>query len=181
VLYLSSSSSLATPPPHSSSSFFSHSHSHSLSFLDLSLSHLLLLYIDNITQRANDLVNKKIHPTSVMLGLRLATREACKYITDVLSVKVETLPKDTILNAAKTSMSSKIIGAESEFFSKLVVDALMRVKVVNSKGVTKYPVKAVNILKSHGKSARESVLVEGYALNCTVASQGLFCSFSCPR
>ena len=126
-----------------------------------------------LLRRANELVKNKIHPTTIITGYRLACREACKYLQDQLSTKVETLGKDSLINVAKTSMSSKIIGADDDFFAQLAVDAMLAVKTVNPRGETKYPVKAVNVLKAHGKSARESLFVNGYALNCTVASQAM--------
>jgi T-complex protein 1 subunit alpha len=63
--------------------------------------------------------------------------------------------------------------SDDEFFSNLIVDALLAVKTTNGRGETKYPIKAVNILKAHGKGSKESQLIKGYALNCTVASQAM--------
>ena len=62
--------------------------------------------------------------------------------------------------------------SDDDLFAPMSVDAMLSVKTINMRGDIKYPVKAVNILKAHGRSARESLFVQGYALNCTVASQG---------
>lgn len=45
--------------------------------------------------------------------------------------------------------------------------------MVNNMGQTKYPVKNVHILKTHGKSSKETVMVNGYAIEASRSSQGM--------
>lgn len=101
-----------------------------------------------------------------------------KYIKDYLLIPTEKLEREFLVNAAKvrkqpfwhvhldpfsccccslsqTSMSSKIIGASSEFFSNLAVDAVTSVRTESPDGKVAYPIKAINILKSHGRSSTE--------------------------
>ncbi|EJD46036.1 T-complex protein 1 [Auricularia subglabra TFB-10046 SS5] len=134
----------------------------------------VVLIAAELLRRANELVKQKIHPTTIITGYRQACREACKFMTEQLSVKVNALGRDALINAAKTSMSSKIINDDADIFAPMTVDAMLAVKhQVEGSKTFKYPVKAVNVLKAHGKSARESIFLKGFALNCTVASQAM--------
>eukprot|EP00355_Strombidium_rassoulzadegani_P003644 CAMPEP_0168619108 /NCGR_PEP_ID=MMETSP0449_2-20121227/6428_1 /TAXON_ID=1082188 /ORGANISM="Strombidium rassoulzadegani, Strain ras09" /LENGTH=535 /DNA_ID=CAMNT_0008660025 /DNA_START=1 /DNA_END=1605 /DNA_ORIENTATION=+ len=126
-----------------------------------------------LLKRGNELIKNNIHATSVMAGYRLALKESVKFISSSLSVKTDSLGREALINAAKTSMSSKILNAESDFFAELAVKAMQNVKTVNYQGQAKYPVRAIHILKTHGMSSKESTLVDGYAIQATRSAQGM--------
>jgi T-complex protein 1 subunit alpha len=118
-----------------------------------------------LLKRANELVKNKIHPTTIMSGYRQAMKESLKWIQANLAVKVADMGDDVLYQVAKTSLSSKFVGAESGLFSKIIVDAIKAVKITGQDGKAKYPVAQVNILKAHGQSCAQSILIpNGYAL-----------------
>jgi T-complex protein 1 subunit alpha len=127
-----------------------------------------------LLKRGHELVKSGVHPTSIIAGYKLAVREACKYIRDQLSVPVDRLGRECLVNAAKTSLQSKVLGGEViDYFADLAVDAVLAVKTRREDGSTayRYPIQSVNILKSHGRGVRESALLGGYGLNMTRASR----------
>jgi len=126
-----------------------------------------------LLKRGIELVKNGIHPTTIMSGFRIALKDAVKFIKSVLMVSIDELSDNVILSAAKTSMASKLLNADDQFWSKLAVDAVRSVKTCTADGKARYPVSAIHILKAHGKSSADSELVNGFALNVQRAAQGM--------
>ncbi|OAF68638.1 T-complex protein 1 subunit alpha [Intoshia linei] len=131
----------------------------------------VVLFASDLLKQAENLIcHNKIHPTIVISGYRMACKEAIRFMNSKLVLKSVEITDKVLMNAVITSIGSKVIGSEPEFFSKLIVDAVRAIKRTDG-NVDKYPIQTVNILKTSGKSMLDTKLICGYAINNTVACQ----------
>lgn len=125
----------------------------------------VVLLAAELLRRGNMLIEQGVHPTWVVTSFKSAAKEAVKYIQKRLTFNVDG-SEELLRNVARTSLSSKLIGGEGNFFSNLVCEAVSRVRVVDERtGKVRYPIKSINILKTHGKSTAESFVVDGFAIS----------------
>ena len=89
----------------------------------------VVIIVAELLKRGVELVKSGIHPTTIMTGFRTALKEAVKFIKSSLMVSINDLSDHIVLSAAKTSMASKLLSADDEFWSKLAVDAVHSVKM----------------------------------------------------
>jgi T-complex protein 1 subunit alpha len=125
-----------------------------------------------LLRRATQLIKNKVHPTTVISGYKQALKEAIKHIKEDLVYKIDPNDTELLKRVAETSLASKLIGPESKFFSEIVVKAITNVKTQVGSNA-KYPVKNINIIKTHGRSVTESKLIDGYAIESTRGGMGM--------
>ena len=94
-----------------------------------------------------------------------------RFIAENMTLKTSKLGNEALVNAAKTSMSSKIIGKDNDLYAQMAVEAMLAVETLNAQKKKRYPVKAVEILKVTGGGMRDVSLINGYCLHKYRCSQ----------
>lgn len=82
-------------------------------------------------REAERLINQKIHPQTVVEGYRIASVAALKALEAAAEDHSED-PKrfrEDLVNIAKTTLSSKVLAQDKNYFANLAVDAVLRLKV----------------------------------------------------
>uniref|UniRef100_A0A7S2U8E3 CCT-beta n=1 Tax=Attheya septentrionalis TaxID=420275 RepID=A0A7S2U8E3_9STRA len=113
-----------------------------------------------LLREAELLVAQRIHPQVIAQGWRLARAEARKALEGaaVDNSSDEEKFRNDLFHIARTTLSSKLVTHEKDYFANLAVDAVMRLKGSNN-------LEHIQILKKAGGSLRDSYLEEGFLLD----------------
>lgn len=118
-----------------------------------------------LLREAERLVQQKIHPQTIIEGYRIASQTAFKALeaSAVDNSKNPEAFKQDLLNIAKTTLSSKVLSQDKEYFANLAVDAVLRLK-----GSTNLD--NIQIIKKPGGRLSDSYLDEGFILAKKIAT-----------
>jgi thermosome len=116
-----------------------------------------------LLKRAQELLEKKIHPTIVVGGYQKAAEEATKILKEI-SVTMTGRDKKILTGIAETSMNSKSIVGSKQHFAKIAVDAVLQI-AEESNGKVTADVDMIEIIKKQGKSLTETELVNGMVID----------------
>jgi archaeal chaperonin len=80
----------------------------------------------SLIEKAEELVDKDIHPTVIIDGYQKALEKAREILKQV-STKVNPQDRTFLNKIARTSMASKLVSADSQKLSDIVIDAVLSV------------------------------------------------------
>lgn len=117
------------------------------------------VFAAELLREAERLIEKKIHPQTIIEGYRIARDVAVKALEGAATDHGLNPDKfrEELINIAKTTLSSKILAQDKDHFSKLAVDAVMRLN-----GSTN--LQNIQIIKKAGGRLADSYLDEGFIL-----------------
>jgi thermosome len=116
-----------------------------------------------LLSKAEKLLDLDVHPTVIVDGYKKAADSASKFL-DKIALAVDAKDEVRLRQVAATSMATKDIAAEKEFFAKLTVKAVEQIKEERD-GKVKADIDLIKVVKKHGKSVEETELVEGVVID----------------
>ena len=124
-----------------------------------------------LLDKAQELIDKEVHPTMVIDGYGKAADEAL-IILKKIAIKVDKNNKEMLHKIAATSMMSKLVAEEAKNLSKVVVDSLLLIAdEINNE--TKVDLDNIKIDKKPGASMNETSLIKGIVLDKEVVHSSM--------
>ncbi|MCP8309340.1 MAG: TCP-1/cpn60 chaperonin family protein [archaeon] len=124
-----------------------------------------------LLERAEELINKDVHPTVIVDGYRKASDQALNFLKKI-AIEVPPDKKDWLVKIAKTSMETKMVSQDSGILAEVVVDGLLQV-AEKADGSYKVDIDDVKVEKKAGASLAETKLIRGLVIDKEVVHAGM--------
>merc|ERR1712070_741727 len=113
-----------------------------------------------LLREAEKLIQAKIHPQTIVAGFRKATEVAREALTNNAQNHSDDPAafRQDLVNIAKTTLSSKVVAHDREYFANMCVDAILRLN-----GSTQ--LEQIQLVKMTGGTLTDSYLEGGFILN----------------
>ncbi len=116
-----------------------------------------------LLKRAEDLLEKNVHPTVIANGYKLAAEKSYKILGE-LSKAISLEDRGALLNVATTAMTGKNVEIAREKLANISVDAVL--KIIRKKGANvDLDVADIKIVKKEGGGTDDSELIQGIVID----------------
>eukprot|EP00193_Tetraselmis_chui_P016036 CAMPEP_0177794714 /NCGR_PEP_ID=MMETSP0491_2-20121128/25801_1 /TAXON_ID=63592 /ORGANISM="Tetraselmis chuii, Strain PLY429" /LENGTH=547 /DNA_ID=CAMNT_0019317405 /DNA_START=143 /DNA_END=1782 /DNA_ORIENTATION=- len=129
----------------------------------------VVLLAGEFLKEAKPFIEDGVHPRNIIKAFRQAAIMASNHVKELavsIAAKDVNERNEMLQKCASTSLNSKLVSGEKEFFSKMVVDA------VSTLDPEILDLKMIGIKKAQGGGLRDSFLVDGVAFKKTFSYAG---------
>jgi thermosome len=119
----------------------------------------VVMIAGKLLENAEVLLDKKIHPTVIVKGYRIAA-EKCQEILNEIALRISDKDEEVLKQIAMTAMTGKSAESSKEKFAEIIVKA---VKQIQDNG--KVDLTNIKIEKSKGEGISDTELISGIVLD----------------
>src|SRR2546426_11568739 len=131
-----------------------------------------VVFAGALLEKAEDLINKNVHPSVIVDGYDAASEQALKLLQRI-AVKVNPEDKELLIKIARTSMYSKLVSEDSPILSQIAVDATRQVAEKIDGGSLSVDLDNIKVEKKAGGSIHDTKLIKGIILDKEVVHTGM--------
>jgi thermosome len=125
-----------------------------------------------LLSRAEELIDKNIHPTVIIDGYRKAADKALETL-EKIAIPIDRKSSEYLKKAASTSMGSKIVAEYKDYLADLTVKAMLAVAEKQADGTFRADVDDVKVEKKTGESLKDTSLIGGIVLDKEIVHSGM--------
>jgi thermosome len=130
-----------------------------------------VVFAGTLLEKAEELINKDVHPTVIVDGYSIASERALEILKDI-AIKVDINDRDLLIKVCRTSMESKLVSEDSPILAEIIVDAANQI-LGQKDSQSSVDLDNIKVEKKAGGAINDTKLIKGIVLDKEVVHNGM--------